>query len=52
MITDILIEDADKNQQEIDTDTTATFENKIDENNPQMLEVVAKDFRGKQLIID
>lgn len=52
MITNILIEDTDEIQQELELDITTTTENENEEKTPQMLEVVAKNFGGKQLIID
>jgi hypothetical protein len=52
MNTNILIDNTDEIQQELDLNVAATTENENEENVPQMLEVVAKDFSGKQLIID
>jgi hypothetical protein len=59
MNTNILIEDTDEIQQEIDIDTDTYNDDVKTSNNddvktskPQMLEVVCKDFQGKQLIID
>jgi hypothetical protein len=51
MNTNILIDDTDEIQQEIDIDTD-TCNDDVKTSKPQMLEVVCKDFQGKQLIID
>ena len=51
MNTDILIDTTDEIQQEFDIDNNAC-EDGTELAKPQMLEVVAKDFQGKQLIID
>ena len=50
MNTDILINNTDEIQQEIDLDTIVC-DDELETTKPQMLEVVAKDFQGKQLII-
>lgn len=51
MNTDILINNTDEIQQEIDLDMIVG-EDESETTKPQMLEVVAKDFQGKKLIID
>ena len=51
MINDILIDPTDEIQQEIDIDDNMC-EDETETSKPQMLEVVAKDFQGRKLIID